>query len=344
MATLTKQQLLQKLVSAATLSGWSVTYDGAAHHPFRLLLSKDDEVESVLVYIWNITSGGRNRPADEYRIQVTGVTTIDQIAGSKTLLLGYWQQNDVFAGWDASHHLGAVSRSPSHQIREEYLIRAMNDGLSICPRDKKDENEVAIAFNPSSFINYVRNLYDLHKAATLEEQNAVARIAQAKGQINEADIASLPLERQIIIRTIAEKQRATDFRRRVLAAYESRCALCGVQLRLVDAAHIIPVKHSSSNDETRNGLCLCALHHRAFDQGLVAVMPDYRIVVNRTKLLGLQMLGLGSGEDAFIANLGTHLRMPVEINQTPHASTIKTALRVRELQHDALEPVPAVTA
>jgi len=42
------------------------------------------------------------------------VTTIDQVAGSKTLLLGYWLQNDVFAGWDASQHLGNVSSSPSH--------------------------------------------------------------------------------------------------------------------------------------------------------------------------------------------------------------------------------------
>ncbi len=337
MATLTKPQLLQKLISAAALSGWSTIVQSATH-PYRLLFSKDDEVESVLVYIWNITPGGRNRPADEFRIQITGVTTIDQIAGSKTLLLGYWQQNDVFAGWDASQHLGNVSSSPSHQIREEYLLRAMTDGLAICPRGR---DEVAVAFVPALFINYVRNVYDLHKAVTQAEQTAVTHIAQTKGQINEADIASLPVERQVIIRTIAEKQRASDFRRRVLAAYENRCALCGLQLKLVDAAHIIPVKHSSSNDETRNGLCLCALHHRAFDQGLIAVLPDYQVVVNRTKLMGLQMLGLSDGEKHFIGNLRTHLRAPAEASLAPNASTIRTALRVRELQQDALEPVPA---
>ena len=338
MARLTKPQLLQKLIAATAQSGWSVIIQSATH-PFKLLFSKDDEVESVVAYIWNVTPGGRNRPADEFRIQITGVTTIDQVAGSKTLLLGYWFQNDVFAGWDASQHLGSVSSSPSHQIREEYLLRAVSDGLAICPRGK---DEVAVAFVPALFINYVRNLYDLHNAVTPAEQTAVTNIAQNKGQINEAEIASLPVERQIIIRTIAEKQRASDFRRRVLAAYENRCALCGIQLRLVDAAHIIPVKHSSSNDETRNGLCLCALHHRAFDQGLIAVTPDYRVVINRTKLMGLQMLGLSDGESDFISNLRTHLRMPAETTLAPNASTIRTALRVRELHQDALEPVPIV--
>jgi len=218
------------------------------------------------------------------------------------------------------------------------LLRAMTDGLAICPRGR---DEVAVAFIPALFINYVRNMYDLHKAVSTAEQTAVTHIAQTKGQINEAEIASLPVERQIIIRTIAEKQRASDFRRRVLAAYENRCALCGLQLKLVDAAHIIPVKHSSSNDETRNGLCLCALHHRAFDQGLIAVLPDYQVVVNRTKLMGLQMLGLSDGEKHFIGNLRTHLRAPAEASLAPNASTIRTALRVRELQQDALEPVPA---
>lgn len=341
MAKLTKQQLLQKLVSAAALSDWSVTHDGTANHPFRLLLSKDNETERVLVYIWNITSGGNNRPADEYRIQVTGVTTIDQVAGSKTLLLGYWQQNDVFAGWDASRHSGPVTgSSPSFQIREDYLLKAYSDGLSVCPRSN---DEVAVAFNPLSFVNYVRNLSELHGAITTAEQTIVTRIAETGGKVNETEISSLPVERQIIIRRIAERQRATDFRERVLTAYQNRCAVCGMQLRLVDAAHIVPVKHSESNDETSNGLCLCALHHRAFDQGLIAILPDYHIVINRTKLALLQSQSLNTGEDHFIGNLQVQIYLPAERTQRPNASLIRTALRARELQHDSLEPTPRRT-
>ncbi len=338
MAALRKPQLLQKLIVAAALSGWSIGYNGNEHHPFHLLLSKDGETEAVLVYIWNIThGGGAERPSHEYRIQITGVPAIDQIAGVKTLLLGYWEEKDVFAGWDAVRHSGPVTGfSPSFQIREEYLLQAANDGLAVCPRGS---TEVAVAFSPGSFINYVRNLYGLHGAVSLAEQQVVTQIAQARGQVNEAELAPLPLERQIVVRTVAERQRATNFRQRVLTAYHSRCAVCGLQMRLVDAAHIVPVRHTASNDEINNGLCLCALHHRAFDQGLIAVLPNYQVAINRTRLNDLQMQNLSGGADDFVGYLRAEILRPVSLQEQPNKALIRTALRVRELHNDRMEPV-----
>ena len=188
--------------------------------------------------------------------------------------------------------------------------------------------------------NYVNNLYGLHGATTLAEQSVVTALVQTSGHYNEGDIAPLPMERQLVIRTVAERQRKTDFRRRVLAAYENRCAVCGLQMQLVDAAHIVPVKHSSSNDETNNGLCLCVLHHRAFDQGLIAVLPDYKIVVNRTRLTALQHQNLNGGESSFLSNLRANLSVPAEQMQRPNAALISMALNVRELQNDQLEAAP----
>lgn len=49
----------------------------------------------------------------------------------------------------------------------------------------------------------------------------------------------------------------------------------------VDAAHILPWADYEL-DHVRNGLCLCKLHHWAFDEGLLTVRPDgqdYRIHV-----------------------------------------------------------------
>jgi len=43
-------------------------------------------------------------------------------------------------------------------------------------------------------------------------------------------------------------------------------------MELLDGAHIIPEKSNGSKDP-RNGLILCALHHRAFDAGLFAIEP-----------------------------------------------------------------------
>lgn len=81
------------------------------------------------------------------------------------------------------------------------------------------------------------------------------------------------------------ESRSTAFRRIVVEAYEHTCAICTIRLvtpegrTAVAAAHIVPWS-VSHNDDPRNGLALCGLHHWAFDQGLVSVTATYQIVVS----------------------------------------------------------------
>jgi putative restriction endonuclease len=83
--------------------------------------------------------------------------------------------------------------------------------------------------------------------------------------------------------------RALDFRERVLDAYRNRCAMCGIQLRLLEGAHILPVAEPASTDETANGVALCALHHRAYDRSLVTFDPEYHVHVNEERVEELRM-------------------------------------------------------
>jgi len=79
--------------------------------------------------------------------------------------------------------------------------------------------------------------------------------------------------------------RSTAFRRVVIKAYDYTCAMCRVRVFTpeghvaVVAAHIVPWSESR-NDDPRNGMSLCGLHHWTFDQGLVSATPDYRIQVS----------------------------------------------------------------
>lgn len=64
------------------------------------------------------------------------------------------------------------------------------------------------------------------------------------------------------------------FRRSLMAAYAARCAICGTTLQaLLEAAHIIPWSESDRKHriDPRNGLLLCATHHRLFDLGLMGI-------------------------------------------------------------------------
>jgi len=67
------------------------------------------------------------------------------------------------------------------------------------------------------------------------------------------------------------------FRAAVLSAYDYSCCVSGVNVpSLLIASHITPWAHDSRNrTNPRNGLCLSAMHDRAFDCGLITVGPDY---------------------------------------------------------------------
>ena len=56
------------------------------------------------------------------------------------------------------------------------------------------------------------------------------------------------------------------------------------EIRLLDAAHIVGDLESGGEPTVRNGLSLCSIHHRAFDQSLVGVSPDYTVHVSRRLL------------------------------------------------------------
>lgn len=68
--------------------------------------------------------------------------------------------------------------------------------------------------------------------------------------------------------------RAERFRRMVLTAYKGRCAMCGLGLDLVEAAHVLPVAAKEGIDDPSNGIALCANHHRVFDRHRLGVAPD----------------------------------------------------------------------
>lgn len=72
------------------------------------------------------------------------------------------------------------------------------------------------------------------------------------------------------------------FRRAVLASYGYRCCFCKLNvIALLNASHIVPWNASVElRADPRNGLCLCALHDRAFDRGLIGVDVGNRVVIS----------------------------------------------------------------
>jgi putative restriction endonuclease len=104
-----------------------------------------------------------------------------------------------------------------------------------------------------------------------------------RGPIDEPEPVAIddPIERRYAVRETRVRLHQARFRARVVPAYDSRCAICSLrELRLLDAAHIVGDIELGGEATVRNGLSLCTIHHRAFDQNLVGVSPDYVVHVS----------------------------------------------------------------
>jgi putative restriction endonuclease len=70
------------------------------------------------------------------------------------------------------------------------------------------------------------------------------------------------------------------FREALMGAYAEACAFCGLSFHeALDAAHIHPWASCSKKDRVnvRNGILLCANHHRMFDNGYLSVTETLSI-------------------------------------------------------------------
>lgn len=85
-------------------------------------------------------------------------------------------------------------------------------------------------------------------------------------------------------RRVVTEQRVKQhfFRRAVLSSYQGRCCMSGLsEPRLLVASHIVPWSADKANRlNPSNGLCLSAIHDKAFDYGLITLTNEFRIVVS----------------------------------------------------------------
>ena len=220
----------------------------------------------------------------------------------------------MFAGFDVTKHLiSMVGRSPSLQVRRETVNEAKVKAFFPQTRDNQ---EIVIAFRPDFFATYVQELAELHKTAQQpEEMRQLERIANTDIEREIRDIPAGP--RKTVLQRINRKVRDARFRQNVLTAYGNRCAVSGIQLDLVDAAHIIPVDHERGTDELRNGICLSALHHRAFDNGLIAIKRDYSVILNERRIADLHSIAWDGGAAEFKASLRDQILLPARRTHYP---------------------------
>ena len=323
MAALSPGEIVDAILSALTDSGAQAQLTSPVRsHPRKFRVIHDGTSFPLWVYIWTITHGGATRSPEEYRIQMTTVTPpLEMNPNGPTLLLGWNPENEVFGGFDINRHRdGFKPGSNSVQISLSALLAARNFGWGFYTNQFK---EIAVAFTPAEFLDYTLNAAALHA----EGPRAVAilnRLVRME-RVPDEEIEALPAPRRLIVRTMTRKFRARSFSVQVASAYENRCAVTRVQLKLIDAAHIFPVEVPGSTDSVRNGICLSPTYHRAFDHALIYLTADLKMKLNPGRLDKLKALNLAGGLDYFRHHLDQEIFLPANPLQRPAVEYIRKA-------------------
>ena len=112
---------------------------------------------------------------------------------------------------------------------------------------------------------------------------------------------------------VRRRSRDPAFSKAVLDAYGEQCAVCAFSVRLrgapvaLEAAHIKWHQAGGANrDKVRNGLSLCALHHRLFDAGAFTLSPKFTVVTAPE--------AVGHGRDQFLEQFS---RRPILLPEKP---------------------------
>lgn len=141
--------------------------------------------------------------------------------------------------------------------------------------------------------------------AILQLQLPQIRGPESPGEIRE-------LTKSYVVTTVQRRLQQARFRNAVLAAYRERCAVCELRLRpLLDAALI----DGAPGNDVRNGIALCATHHRAFTAGILTYDGDYTIRI----VLGEKNVGDGE-RMMLLAYEGKRLALPADERLWPALS------------------------
>lgn len=225
-----------------------------------------DQPIEVAFYVAPVGLSHRNRDDVERRFQNPGSDRpIELVPGARPVFIGIWEGDDpdtreapaVLVTADPFRRVGRTTRfSVFPKIESLRIARAT--GIHVGATTTGEE---IVAFTPA-----------LLPAQVHAQANGIAPDeARYRHEFIAAE-ADPPTERQRRISTTLA--RANSFARAVRDAYEERCAMCGLGLGLTESAHILPVVAPGSVDEVRNGLALCANHHRAFDRHRIWIDPE----------------------------------------------------------------------
>jgi putative restriction endonuclease len=341
MAQLSSERLTMLLLSA--LSG--ARQERSPNPPKPTILDIPD-LGRIRFYLWTTTpdQSSSGRPLGEHKSQIIipgtprGSRQHLDLGDIPTFILGYSPFYGVFIAWQADRHQDSAY-SKNLQVQADLLEEASTTGWAIDePRRTDSGPEVRAAIHPSHLVRFLHLSIEADALGWSGHERTAFLLAGApdldtldlRAKTEAGDVVPLSeIQRARVEAKGTRLDRDTRFSKRVLEGYGHKCAICEVQLSVLEGAHIIPVHDPKGSDDVWNGLALCRNHHRLYDRRILLIDSDAIVRANDETLEVLRELGRLGGYESTI---GVH--RDKRLRTVPDFYTSDRTLKLR--MHDAL--------
>lgn len=298
MSVVSTEKLSRKDLRYLLLDSLRIYSDDVAfldgNNPYRFAINK----KTFYVLIKNSHESGDGRSnQDECRIQVSKSKNFNQALSSKehVIVLGYLADHNVFTAWNPFLMRSRFNQKDTISLYSRFSIqrKAQKENIALYT-DNNGQN--IISFKPEYLGLYLDNLDKVHQ---LSNNDLISLVNTSDTEIDSQHSISVESSEGDLKINHSRRKRDPVFRKVVNDAYENRCAMCGIQLGLIEAAHIVPHANDEGTDDVGNGVSLCVLHHKAYDNGLIYFDQNLKIKYNNDKLNYLTKYRLDAGLGKF---------------------------------------------
>ena len=320
---LSRTDLKYLLIDSLNLYSNNVVFiDG--NNPYRFSINK----KNFYILIKNIHESGENRPnQDECRIQISRTKNFNPAINSKenVIILGYFHDERVFAAWNPFLFSERFNEKKNVSLFSRFSIQTSASKNGIDNYTDQDSQSV-ISFKPEYLGLYLENFESMHLLKKNDLQDLITKSDETNigNSFDQHTYAGNTI-------TVTHQRYTRDpaFKKGVYEAYDFKCAICGIQLELIEAAHIVPHSHKKGTDEISNGICLCALHHTAYDKSLIFFDDKFNVKVNDEKMEYLKKIGQDSGIYDFQKLSFEKIKLPNNPIFRPKIENINLANQIR---------------
>ena len=188
---------------------------------------------------------------------------------------GFWHLHPN-AGYEkalnVANRITTISR-----LREVIAYTSLDDDLFVLLTDAGDREIIRQTLIYVYLLDFKGGIEDLIAERQQITEYGQSLISEVEHPFSpQKPAAPMPAESPI---------RSAGFRQAIMGLYNYTCAVCELRIVTMDgesateAAHIIPFR-VSKNDDVRNGISLCKLHHWSFDKGLISLSKTYQVLVS----------------------------------------------------------------